>query len=65
MFLSSTKLQMGEVDMAWALYRGLKASGVEPADYPTVNQWMAKQAIAGISNLSSRHSMVSLQTCLL
>ena len=41
--------QMEEVDLAWALFKGLKASGMEPADYPPVNRWMAKQALAGIS----------------
>ena len=59
MSTTGNALQMGEVDLAWRLYKGLKTSGMEPADYPPVNMWMAKRAIAGLSKPSARHDVVS------
>lgn len=40
---------MGELDLAWRVYTGLKAIGVEPADYPPISAWMAGRVLAGIS----------------
>lgn len=57
-------LQMQEVDTAWALFKGLKASGMEPADYPPVNDWLAKRAIAGISKPSNTQDMVRAPSAL-
>ena len=62
MSTTGNALQMGEVDLAWRLYKGLKTSGMEPADYPPVNMWMAKRAIAGLSKPSVRHDLVSQDT---
>ena len=41
-------LQMEELDLAWQIYGALKATGMEPADYPPINAWMASQVLAGL-----------------
>lgn len=41
--------QMEQMDLAWIIFGGLKALGVEPADYPPINTWMAKRVLAGMT----------------
>lgn len=41
--------QMEQMDLAWIIFGGLKATGVEPADYPPINTWMARRVIAGMT----------------
>ena len=40
---------MEQMDLAWIIFGGLKATGVEPADYPPINAWMARRVIAGMT----------------
>ena len=41
-------VQMGDLDLAWRIYSALKATGMEPADYPPINTWMASQVLEGL-----------------
>ena len=41
--------QMEQLDLAWTIFGGLKATGVEPADYPPINAWMARRVLAGMT----------------
>ena len=41
--------QMEQMDLAWIIFRGLKATGVEPADHPPINAWMARRVLAGMT----------------
>ena len=40
---------MEQVGLAWIIFEALKATGVEPADYPPINAWMARSVLAGMT----------------
>ena len=46
-------MQVGEHDLAWIIFGGLKAIGVEASDYPPVNAWMAKAVLQGMTSTST------------
>lgn len=46
--LARIAFEMEELDLAWQIYGALKATGMEPADYPPINAWMASQVLAGL-----------------
>ena len=57
-------MQMEQLDLAWVIYGGLKATGVEPCDYPPVNAWMARRVLAGMTSIYAPAQQHQVSNCI-